>query len=60
MSTPETEWIGVSEAATILHLSVRAVQHRIATGSLPAQKMPGRTGAYLLKREDVEAAKASA
>lgn len=52
MSNPD--WINVAEAAGILNLSVRAVQHRIAAGSLPAQKLPGRTGAYILARSDVE------
>ncbi|WP_293784171.1 helix-turn-helix domain-containing protein [uncultured Aeromicrobium sp.] len=52
MSNPP-DLINVAEAAAILNLSPRAVQHRIANGSLPAQKLPGRTGAYVLKREDV-------
>ena len=47
--------ISAAEAAKILHISVRAVQHRITSGTLPAQKLPGKTGAYILDRETVEA-----
>lgn len=47
--------INAAEAAKILHISVRAVQHRITSGTLPAQKLPGKTGAYILDRETVEA-----
>lgn len=50
-----TDLISAAEAAQILHISVRAVQHRIAAGSLPAQKLPGKTGAYILNRAEVEA-----
>ena len=50
--------INATEAAEILGISVRAVQHRIMRGTLPAQKLPGRTGAYVLNRNDVEKAKA--
>ena len=57
----ELDLIGVAEAAQILNLSVRAVQHRIIRGDLLAQKMRGKTGAYVLNRADVEAlAKAAA
>ena len=56
-----TDLISAAEAAQILRISVRAVQHRIAAGSLPAQKLPGKTGAYILDRAEVEAiAKAAA
>ena len=47
--------ISAAEAAKILHISVRAVQHRITSGTLPAQKLPGKTGAYILDRATVEA-----
>ncbi|MBM9464632.1 hypothetical protein JL108_14340 [Aeromicrobium sp. YIM 150415] len=57
MSNPP-DLVTVAEAATILSISTRAVQHRISNGSLPtAQKLPGRTGSYLLERAAVERAR---
>ena len=54
------ELLSVKQAAEILHLSPRAVLHRIQAGSLPATKLGAGTSAYVLNRADVEAAKASA
>lgn len=48
--------ISASEAAKILHITVRAIHHRINAGTLTAQKLSGKTGAYVLDREEVEAA----
>ena len=49
--------IGVTEAAAILGIKPRGVQHRITAGTLIAHKLPGKTGAYVLDRADVEAAR---
>lgn len=55
MTNPDI--INAAEAAEILGISIRAVQHRITRGTLAAQKLPGRTGAYVLDRADVQKAK---
>jgi excisionase family DNA binding protein len=55
-----SELISVSQAASMLSLDVRTVHRKIQRGELPAQKMPGRTAAYILRRADVEALLASA
>lgn len=48
----------VTQAAEELALSVRAVQHRITTGTLQAQKLgSGRTSAYVITRAEVERVK---
>lgn len=49
----------VAQAARELNLSVRAVQHRIKTGTLTAQKLgDGRTSAYVITRAEVERVRA--
>ena len=50
----------VRQAATELGITPRAVLHRIAAGTLPATKLGDGTSAYIIAREDVEAAKAAA
>lgn len=51
----------VAQAAAELNLSPRAVQHRITTGTLAAQKLgSGKTSAYVITRAEVERAKAEA
>jgi len=51
----------VAQAAEALNLSPRAVQHRITTGTLAAQKLgSGKTSAYVITRAEVERAKAEA
>ena len=53
-----TDLITVEEAATILGITARSVRRRIVAGTLtPAGKLPGQTGAYLLRREDLTAKK---
>lgn len=46
--------LGVREAAAILRLSPRAVQRLLASGDLPAHKLSGKTGSYVIALEDVE------
>jgi len=50
-----THPLGAAEAAKILDLSHSGLRRLIDLGRLPADKLPGRTGAYVLKRKDVEA-----
>jgi len=45
--------LSVVEAAERLHLSPRSVQRLITLGRLRAQKMPGRTGAYIITSDDL-------
>ena len=47
----------VRQAATELGITPRAILHRIAAGTLPATKLGDGTSAYIIAREDVEAAK---
>ena len=48
------EPIGVTEAAARLRMTRRGVHKAIHRGDLPARKLPGRTGAYVLDPADVE------
>lgn len=52
MSTPP---LGAAEAAKILGLSHSGLRRLIDIGRLPAHKLPGKTGAYVLERDAVEA-----
>lgn len=47
----------VRQAATELGVTPRATLHRIAAGTLPATKLDDSTNAYIITREDLEAAK---
>lgn len=47
--------LNTSDAAAILGITRRAVIDLIRTRVLPAQKLSGTTGSYILKRPDVEA-----
>jgi excisionase family DNA binding protein len=40
--------LSVREVATILDVSVSEIRRRIHTGAIPAEKLPGRTGAWLI------------
>lgn len=51
---PKSELVGVSQAAQILRRDVRTVHRMIRRGELPAEKLPGRTAAYVLRLDDVE------
>lgn len=45
----------VQDAAPLLHLSPRAVQHRIARNQIQAEKAgTGRTSAYLIPAAEIE------
>lgn len=50
------ELVGANEAAEILCVASRTVRRLVGAGELAtARKLPGRTGAYLFRRADVEA-----
>lgn len=56
--TKLTDFLTVAQAAEELHLSRRAVAHRIKVGTLAAEKIgDGRTSAYVIARTEVERAK---
>lgn len=57
---PKLDVLPTSEAARILGLDVRTVHRMIKRGTLPAHKLPGRTGSYVINRTDVEAILAAA
>lgn len=55
----DSELLAVAQAADELHLSVRAVQHRIKNGQIHATKLgTGRTSAYVISRAEVNRVKA--
>lgn len=58
---PTTEdLVGTAEAGRILGKTARTVQRMVTSGALvPVVTLPGKTGAFLFKREDVERIKAS-
>lgn len=62
MTTPDTPLIGTTEAARLLGKSPRTVHRLVKAGALaPAVIAPGGySGAYLFRREDVEALTESA
>lgn len=52
---PKNPLIPTAETAEILRVDVRTVHRMAEDGRLtPALKIPGRTGAYLFDRNDVE------
>ena len=46
--------LSVTQAALLYDVPRRTVQYAISTGRLPAHKLPGQTGAYLIDRTDLE------
>lgn len=52
---PPTEFIGSAEVARLLEINQVTVSRWVTSGDLiPAHKLPGKNGAYLFKREDVD------
>lgn len=51
----DDDLLTVDQVAGILNLSPRAVRHRALAGTIPATKLPGRTGSYVFRRADVVA-----
>lgn len=55
MSNEPTKLLSVRQVAEILHLSRRAVQHRIQSGQIAALKVgEGRTSSYVITSDEVE------
>ena len=55
MRNPGDELITSAQVAELRGITVAWVNKQAAAGRLPvAQKLPGRTGAYLFRREDIE------
>jgi len=51
-----TDLIGSRESCRILQIDKSTLSRKVADGSIkPASKMPGRNGAYVFHRRDVEA-----
>ena len=50
-------YLTVRQVATELGITPCAILHRITAGTLPATKLGDGTSAYIIAREDVEAAK---
>ena len=56
-----TQLRSVKQAAEALHITPRAVLHRIAVGTLVAQKIgDGRTSAYVIDSAEIDRVKAEA
>lgn len=55
----ETELLSVEDAARELHITSRAVRHRITAGTLAAQKLGKGTSPYVITRAEVERVKAA-
>lgn len=56
----QDELVSTAEAARMLDRHVRSIHRLVQTGELvPVAKIPGRTGAFLFRRADVEALKAA-
>lgn len=55
------ETLTTAQAAELLGKSVATVNRMVLLGRLnPAAKLPGKTGAYLYRREDIEALRQAA
>lgn len=51
---PKTNWIPVSSASQTTGIPKRTIIAAITRGDLPAAKLPGLTGAYLIDPADLE------
>ena len=61
MTSPKPEWLTVAQAAKALHLSPRAILHRISAGKITASKLgEGRTSAYVIPVSEIERVKSAA
>lgn len=60
-SVSQSAIIGTAEAADLLGWSIAKVKREAKTGRIPVHsKLPGRTGAYLFQRSDLEAVRKAA
>ena len=51
----QLDHINATAVAEILGCSVATVKRRAQAGTLPAFKLPGRTGSYVFVRSEIEA-----
>lgn len=54
------EFLSVVQAATELHLTPRAIRHRIKVGTLAATKLGPGTASYVITRAEVERVRSDA
>lgn len=57
--TNSEEFLNVAQAAAELHITPRAVRHRIVAGTLAATKLGPATSAYVITRSEIDRAKAA-
>ncbi|MFM8155410.1 MAG: helix-turn-helix transcriptional regulator [Actinomycetes bacterium] len=61
METVEPTLVSAREVCELLHISRSGLDRWLDAGRLtPALKLPGKTGAYLFHRSDIEALKGAA
>lgn len=53
MQATKPDLISVQQLAELLGVSVRTALRRVQDGDIPATKLPGRRGAYVIDRADV-------
>lgn len=52
---PDAEYLTTAQVAQMLGVRVSTISRRVARGELvPAVKVPGKTGAFLFRRSDIE------
>lgn len=51
---PEEDFLTTQQVSELTGWSVTSINRWALKGALPARKLPGRTGAYLFARSDVE------
>ena len=56
----ELDLLSVAQAARELHITERAVRHRIKAGTLVATKLGPGTASYVITRTEIERVKAEA
>lgn len=59
-TAPPSDLLSVAQAARELNITRRAVVHRIAAGTLVAQKLGGGTAPYVITRQELARVKAEA
>ena len=53
MTNPADELLTIQELADLTGLSVSTARRRVQNGEIPADKLRGRTGAYVIRRGDI-------
>jgi excisionase family DNA binding protein len=55
-TTPVDQMLSVQQLAEHLGVSTRTALRKVQDGDIPATKLPGRTGAWVINRRDLPAA----